>query len=132
MAAWPDQRRRAADKTAVFSFLALLNLPPHLPFLIGLRVVTGLSADGDTRASLVNEVPMAAFATAVHKPGLFQVRNQLSHFARHLSIKIVLHDFAGVNLAKNSRRRRCLSWYHRGRETLGKPRYACAHTLHNP
>ena len=37
----------------------------------------------------MRKVPMAALAAPVFKPGLFQVGNQLSHFARHFSIKIV-------------------------------------------
>jgi hypothetical protein len=35
----------------------------------------------------MRKIPVAALAASVHKSGLFQVGNQLSHFARHFSIK---------------------------------------------
>ncbi len=40
---------------------------------------------------------MAALAAPVHETGLFKVGNQLSHFARHFSIKIVSHTVFRVN-----------------------------------
>jgi hypothetical protein len=50
----------------------------------------------------MNVVPMAALATPVHKTGFFQVGNQLSHFARHFSIKMVSQRFAVVNYVQIS------------------------------
>ena len=52
----------------------------------------------------MREVPMASLAAPVYKSGFFQVGNQLSHFARHFSIKIVSLLFGGVKHNGNVRR----------------------------
>jgi hypothetical protein len=43
---------------------------------------------------------MAALSAPVQKPGLFEIGNQLSHFARHFSIKMVSQRLARVNQVK--------------------------------
>jgi hypothetical protein len=80
--------------------LTFFNLPPHLPFLIGLCVMARLSADRDARPARMNVIPMAAFAAPVHKSGFFQVGNQLSHFPRHYSINLVSQWFTIVKRGK--------------------------------
>jgi hypothetical protein len=82
--------------------LTFFNLPPHLSFLIVLRVLAGLPAYCGARPARMNEIPMAAFAAPVHKSGFFQVGNQLSHFARHCSINLVSQLFEAVKYGKVS------------------------------
>jgi len=45
----------------------------------------------------MNIIAVTAFAASVDKASLFQVGNQLSHFARHFSIKKVSRCLAVVN-----------------------------------
>lgn len=69
-------------------------------------IITRAAADCHPQTSRMREVPMAALAAPVHKAGLFQVGYQLSHFARHSSIKIVSQTFVDVNNASESAKRR--------------------------
>ena len=74
-----------------------IQRPPHVAFLIVLGVVTGAAAHCHPQSFRVREVPMTAFAAPVHKPGLFQVGNQLANLARHFSIKSVSQTAKRVN-----------------------------------
>jgi hypothetical protein len=62
-----------------------------------LGVIARATANGHPQALRMREIPVAAFAAPVHKAGFFQVGNQLSHFARHFSIRVVSQKFADVN-----------------------------------
>ena len=66
-----------------------------------LCIIPRAAADGDAPPLWVGEIPVAAFATTVHKAGIFQVGDQLSHLARHFSIKIVSLKLALVNCSEN-------------------------------
>ena len=48
----------------------------------------------------MGEIAVAALAAPVHKAGVFQVGYQLSHFARHFSIRMVSQGLAGVKPVK--------------------------------
>ena len=61
-----------------------------------LGVVTGMAAYRHPQPFRMREIPMAALAASVHKSGFFQVGYQLSHFARHFSIKLVSQLFEAV------------------------------------
>ena len=54
-----------------------------------LGVVARMTAQRHPDTLRMREIAMAALAAPIHKPGSFQVRNQLAQFARHLSIKLV-------------------------------------------
>jgi hypothetical protein len=62
-----------------------------------LGIITRAAADCHPQALRMRKVPMAAFAASVHKASCFQIGNQLSHFARHFSIRIVSRRTGGVN-----------------------------------
>jgi len=76
----------------------------HVAFLIMLGVIARAATDRHPQPLRMRKVPMASLAAPVYKPGLFQVGNQLSHFARHFSIKIVSQRFASVKANGNVRR----------------------------
>jgi hypothetical protein len=65
-------------------------------------VIARASTDCHPQSFRMREIPMAALAAPVHKPDFFQVGNQLSHFARHSSIKIVSRMFTDVKQAEIS------------------------------
>jgi hypothetical protein len=69
----------------------------QLAFLIMPGVIVRTTADGHPQPFGMHEVPVAALAAPVHKTGFFQVGHQVSHFARHFSIRLVLPRPAGVN-----------------------------------
>jgi hypothetical protein len=52
-----------------------------------LRIIAKVPADCHPTALRVHETTVATFATAILKPGFFQVGYQLSHFSRHLVSK---------------------------------------------
>ena len=62
-----------------------------------LGVITRAAADCHPQPFCVREIPMTAFPAPIDKSGFFQVGNQLSHFARHFSIKIVSRRSVCVN-----------------------------------
>ena len=78
-----------------------------------LGVVARAATDCHPQSFGVREVPMAALAAPVHKAGFFQVGDQLSHFARHSSIKIVSQRFADVKQEKSAKGR---DFFHGGAE----------------
>src|ERR1700722_10401553 len=63
-------------------------------------VIASTAADCHPQTFRMREIPMAAFAATVHKSRFFQVGNQLSHFARHYSIKLVSQLFKAVKYVK--------------------------------
>jgi len=66
-----------------------IQCPPHVPFLIVLGIITGLTAHRYPQSFRMCEVPVAALAAPIYKPHPFQVGNQLANLAWHLSIKLV-------------------------------------------
>jgi hypothetical protein len=65
-------------------------------------IIARAAADCHPQSFRMRKIPMAALAAPVHKPDFFQVGNQLSHLARHSSIKIVSWTFADVKQAEIS------------------------------
>jgi hypothetical protein len=50
------------------------------------RVVSWRSRERDSHTARVQKVAMRPFASSIRKPMLFQIRNELSNFPRHLKL----------------------------------------------
>jgi hypothetical protein len=48
------------------------------------RIIAWVPADCHPNSLRMHKIPVAAFATTILEPGLFQIGYQLSHFSRHL------------------------------------------------
>jgi hypothetical protein len=55
----------------------------HIAFLVVLGVGSRIAAEQNSQAAGMLKISMTAFATSIHKPGIFQVGNQLADLAWH-------------------------------------------------
>jgi hypothetical protein len=69
---------------------------PRITFLIAFGVVTKRATHRNPEPFWMREIARAALAAPAHKPGLLQIRDQLSHFTRHFSISLVSPKDSGV------------------------------------
>jgi hypothetical protein len=68
------------------SWFGTMDCTFEISLLIMFRIVSRRSLEHDSHTSRVPKIPMRPFTSPIHKPMLFQIRDELPNLARHIKL----------------------------------------------